>query len=267
VSGRDKTLRRKQDRRSRVRHRPKARRPPPRERKLVYEHPWYGPIPLIEVTTSGADGKLSRHHTWDLSYQPELPPGAIRGDPRAQEFCGMCQEPKYLYLDEPRRCLQCGNAFTFWAREQKFWYETLKFNFASTAVRCVTCRRRRKTQRLALAEIEAARAAVVTTPNDAATQLELARTLVQLHVLTGAGDLNDAIAAARKARRLGHDVPEWRTSYTETWFWEGNAQRRAGRNVQAVAALSRFLRDAPRRGRYAKQVREAEAWLKTEHAV
>jgi hypothetical protein len=36
--------------------------------------------------------------------------------------------PKYFYVDDERECIQCGKQFTFHAAEQKYWYETLKFN-------------------------------------------------------------------------------------------------------------------------------------------
>ena len=41
-----------------------------------------------------------------------------------------------------RRCEDCAHFFIFFAEEQKFWYEVLKFGLDSDCVRCVPCRKR-----------------------------------------------------------------------------------------------------------------------------
>ena len=43
------------------------------------------------------------------------------GDPSAQELSTF-DPPKYFYVDEARTCQQCSQVFTFWAKEQKFWF-------------------------------------------------------------------------------------------------------------------------------------------------
>ena len=117
------------------------RKPTPRRR--VVRHPLYGEIPLIPVP---AAGQPNVRPTWDYDpdYRPPLPPGAIRGNMRAQAFCPMCHVPKYFYVDEAKQCIQCGAPFVFTAREQQFWYEERKANFHSRAVRCQSCRRQRR---------------------------------------------------------------------------------------------------------------------------
>jgi Probable zinc-ribbon domain len=35
--------------------------------------------------------------------------------------------PKFAYVDEVKKCSDCGNEFVFAATEQAFWYETLEF--------------------------------------------------------------------------------------------------------------------------------------------
>src|SRR5262249_6411178 len=96
--------------------------------------------------------------------QSPLPRGAVRGDVSQQVFCSAHNEPKYFYLDESRTCVQCGDGFGFSAREQKFWYERLKFSFRSAPIRCLRCRRQRRSEHalregIARAKAEARRCA------------------------------------------------------------------------------------------------------------
>jgi hypothetical protein len=46
------------------------------------------------------------------------------------------------YFDVKRECVDCGQPFIFFAREQQHWYEELGFGLESDGVRCVPCRRR-----------------------------------------------------------------------------------------------------------------------------
>lgn len=92
-------------------------------------HPLYGDIPLITHTVVGTDGREYPWLEYDPHYKPALPKGAVQGNVAEQIYCRGHYAPKYFYLDEPRDCVQCGERFTFLATEQKFWYESLKFNF------------------------------------------------------------------------------------------------------------------------------------------
>jgi hypothetical protein len=214
---------------------------PPVERR-VDSHPLYGDIPL-------------KVHAWwrhDPNYAPRLPRGAVRGDVRKQQYCTAHDVPKYFYVDEERRCVQCGADFVFEAAEQKYWYETLAFNFGSIPIRCAPCRRRRRTEHALREQIGAARAAVRADGKDPGARLSLARALVEYHERTGQGDLDEAVAEARKATG---GLPD----SSEPVFWEGVAQIRAGRAARGRALLRSFLeRKDPSRGRLAAR---AEAYL------
>lgn len=225
----------------------------------TYPHPLYGAIPLVELAVEW-EGRTYTHDAWDLTYEPKLPTGAVRGNPSAQELASH-DPPKYFYVDDERRCEQCGKDFTFWAAEQKFWYETLRVSPYATAVRCVSCRRCRRTQKAATAELVAAREQLRSDPDNPAMLLELARTLVQQRELSDSGDLDDAIAAARKARRLARTFPRWSNPRAETYLWEGHAQRLSGRESLARTALTEYLHLVTRRGRHTKLVRQVEVWL------
>jgi hypothetical protein len=191
----------------------------------------FGEIPLVERSSSGSDGKVYRWWEPDPDYKPKLPPGAVRGDVRRQVFCSACHEVKYFFLDETRECMQ---SFTFSGTEQKYWYETLRFNFNSVPIRCVRCRRQRRSQSALMQAVAVAKASVQSHPDDPAGQLALARAVVELRNRVGNGSLNEAVSAARKAADL------WPES-AEPLFWEGMAHVLAGRRTKGHGHLSRFL--------------------------
>lgn len=218
----------------------------------VRRSPLFGDIPLVPRSVTGPDGKVWSGWTFDPDYQPPLPAGAVRGDIRKQLYCEMCDVPKYFYVDEERTCAQCGREFAFLAAEQKYWYETLQFNSNSVPIRCVACRRQRRSELALQEQIGRARAAIQKHPDDPAARLALARAVVEYHERTGRGSVDAAVGAARTAGQLW---PESR----EAQFWEGAAQARAGRSGKARAALEDFLARA--RGRERGLVQRARDYL------
>ena len=50
------------------------------------------------------------------------------------------QGPLSTYSDVPKTCFTCNQAFVFSANEQRYWYETLKFNLKSSPKNCPKCR-------------------------------------------------------------------------------------------------------------------------------
>ena len=200
-------------------------------------HPVFGTIPLIEVKATGLRGEDRSWWRYDPDYEPPLPRGAVRGNVRKQVFCFAHHVPKYFYVDEQRGCVQCGQAFTFRAAEQKHWYEVLQFNFGSVPIRCLGCRRQRRSEHALREQIARARAAVRASSADPAAHLSLARAVVEYHQRTGKGNLDQAVAAARKAADLWPEA-------SEAHFWEGLAQDRAGRKSKAGACLHAFMHRA-----------------------
>ena len=78
---------------------------------------------------------------------------ALRAD-RGQQFYGL-GGGVHAYADLERRC-PCGGTFTFSAKEQRHWYETLGFFIDSTARTCKPCRktaRQRKAVHARIAEL------------------------------------------------------------------------------------------------------------------
>ena len=65
--------------------------------------------------------------------------------------------PNYFYVDIPRRCVECRVDFVFAATEQKHWFEEPKFHFDTIPVRCVTCRRKRRSDKVLMIELGSAK--------------------------------------------------------------------------------------------------------------
>lgn len=63
---------------------------------------------------------------------------AIKAEPDLQNQPTV---PVTHYFDMERICRNCQKPFIFFAEEQKYWYETLKFPLASDCVRCPKCRK------------------------------------------------------------------------------------------------------------------------------
>jgi len=214
-------------------------------------HELYGDVPLIRHSSVASNGKTYELWRYDPSFVPELPPGAVAGDVSKQVFYEW-YVPKYFYVNEARHCVQCGEQFTFTAKEQKYWYEVRKFNFRSIPIRCSKCRRLRRSEHALRQEIAHGRRAIEESPDDPSTHQALARAIVEYHERTGAGHLDDALAAARKARTLWPESPE-------PDLWEGIAQARAGRRKRAHECLSRFVKRA--RGRFSHFESKARPYL------
>jgi hypothetical protein len=133
-----------------------------------------------------------------------------------------------------RRSAQCGRDFVFTAAEQKHWYETLKFHFDSTAIRCVECRRQRRNAVALHARVGEAKRALAAHPDEPTHQLALARALVTLREATGGGDLAEMVAAARGAQRDA-------SLAAVGLYCEAVAHEMAGRRAKAVALFERLV--------------------------
>lgn len=223
-----------------------------KQKQETIHHRLYGEIPLVE-RRSEYNGKVYVRMTPDLTYQPPMPKGAVRGNPLAQHFC--CDFPKYFYLDEQRTCVQCGRSFVFYAKEQRFWYEVLHFNFGSTAIRCLDCRKRQRTEHSLREQIATVLKGLETRRDDPDLCLDLARATVQYREMTGEGNLDRAIAAARKASS------QWRGA-AEPLYWEGKAQYLAGREAKARECFAQFLAKAPSGRRMSELARDARSLLR-----
>lgn len=210
---------------------------------------FYGKVPARWLPYNGEGGSCC----WvaDPDYRPALPPGAIRGDVSKQIYCKLCHVPRYYYVDAQRECVQCGKAFVFSAREQKYWYETLHFHFDSTAIRCAACRRLKRSERGVQVQLFEATSNLRGHEADPGRLLDFARAVVALREMCGEGKVADAIAACRKARACSSEA-------VAAWYWEGRCHALAGRAAKARDCFERFLEAANGDARYEKLTRDAE---------
>ncbi len=209
---------------------------------------------MQSVVGTWATGEVSTHWEYDPTYEPPMPRGAVRGDVLAQQFCTMCHVPKYFYVDEPKRCVQCDSDFVFTAAEQKFWFETLKFNFSSTAIRCRACRKKRRSASAVGRQLADAVVAATASPDDAGVLLALAEATLHQAERSGSANFNRALAGVRHARRL---VP----GLHEALYWEARCHAAAGRAARAREAFQAFIVAAANSARTGKLVRHARAEL------
>lgn len=245
-------------RRERLRPKKRVSAPPPERPRTVIDRR-FGEIPLVAVTYTDARGAPHTTYTYDPDYAPPLPPGAVRGDVRRQHFCGMCHTPRYFYVDIERVCQECRAPFTFGAAEQKYWYETLKFHFDSTATRCPACRRKRRSDRYLQGRLVEAKRRVAASEADHFAWLAVAEAIVQLFRQTNTGSLDEALAAARRARKSmrGHPV----RGAAEASYWEATCHALAGRARRARSGYHEFLEAGPRGRHQLELAKDARRWL------
>jgi len=99
------------------------------------KHPRYGQRPRF---TDVVVQKVPGFHT---VIQPEhaIDGTAIEADVNRQYYTTV---PVRYYLDSVWDCVDCGRPFIFFAEEQKYWYETLRFYVWTGCKRCIDCRNR-----------------------------------------------------------------------------------------------------------------------------
>lgn len=110
------------------------------------EHPIFGREPRFTGLNPQTDygGDIFLH--WHSPETCRIPNTAVAADFAEQLPATV---PVTHYYDVIRTCRDCNQKFIFFADEQKFWYEDMKFRLESDCIRCVDCRKTK--QRLALA--------------------------------------------------------------------------------------------------------------------
>ena len=92
------------------------------------DHPRYGHQPRVtglNPDTNYADVFLH----WHSGKEYRIPNTAIPADLSRQAKATV---PVTHYFDVRRQCRDCGRPFIFFAEEQKYWYEELKFKLDAT---------------------------------------------------------------------------------------------------------------------------------------
>jgi hypothetical protein len=104
-----------------------------------------------ERRSAGARGlaskaKLPRKHgrgpaNKEQEALPKLPKGAILADQTKHAPHNSYGPPEY-YVDQTRKCRDCGKEFTWTSKRQRYWFEVLKIPIHVQAVRCSVCGRK-----------------------------------------------------------------------------------------------------------------------------
>ena len=66
------------------------------------------------------------------------PQSVLAGDATKQNYS---LYPRAYYVDTLKECGTCGRPFIFFAKEQRFWFETLRFYVDANCALCPVCRR------------------------------------------------------------------------------------------------------------------------------
>jgi len=106
--------------------------------KSFVTHPKYGNEPLV------TNYKLSQEEREYLNLYFEkdsyFPNTVIVADLNKQN----CLYGLRLYVDVKVKCRDCHRSFIFFAQQQQYWFETLKFWIDSCCIRCYDCRQKRR---------------------------------------------------------------------------------------------------------------------------
>jgi len=103
---------------------------------MYLNHPRYGNRP-ITTNTSVTIEEIEKGH-WRYSSLKYFPNTAILADIKKQNYAIF---PRTLYVDIEEQCETCSKVFIFFAQEQQYWFETLRFWVDSHCTHCFECRR------------------------------------------------------------------------------------------------------------------------------
>lgn len=102
----------------------------------VVPHPRYGSeIIPSDQGTDEAPIEVTRYSFTEVRF----PESAIMADQSKHNFSTMSHLK--WYMDTLLDCRTCHRPFLFFAREQQYWYETLRFRLESVCVNCYDCRK------------------------------------------------------------------------------------------------------------------------------
>ena len=105
--------------------------------KNYVPHPRYGSQPITSGHVYSKDEIESAHWRYaSLKYFPET---AIPAEAEKQNYA---EYSRKLYVDIEESCKGCQREFIFFALEQKYWFEELKFWVDSHCIKCINCRKR-----------------------------------------------------------------------------------------------------------------------------
>ncbi|MGB7343241.1 MAG: zinc-ribbon domain containing protein [Pirellulaceae bacterium] len=101
------------------------------------EHPRYGRGPRLTGRNPVAKHFRAVHIHWNATSDTRIPNTAVTATTCNQRDAIY---PVTHYYDVKRCCVDCGRMFIFFAEEQRYWYEVLRFKLDADCKRCVPCR-------------------------------------------------------------------------------------------------------------------------------
>lgn len=104
--------------------------------EVFVPHPRYGAVPVVSGLAV-TEETIRRAH-WRYDKAKIFPESAILADTSKQNYA---LYPRSYYVDIVRQCVCCQRSFIFFAREQRHWFETLRFYVDADSVHCPECRK------------------------------------------------------------------------------------------------------------------------------
>jgi len=98
-------------------------------------HPRYGNA--VRKSICVVSEKVVRESFWRYRGECIFPESAIAADTSLQVYTVLSRP---WYVDILKKCATCGRPFLFFAEEQRYWYEFLKFTVDADCIRCSECR-------------------------------------------------------------------------------------------------------------------------------
>jgi hypothetical protein len=153
----------------------------PTEYTSFVEHPRYGKRPRftgLDVVDS-LDGSVYCH--WHSPPGVRVPGTAIAADASRQAEATLHVTH---YFDAKRVCRKCERPFLFFAEEQKYWYEDLRFPLEADCLHCPPCRKDEQRLRAARQKYDAFLDKTERSPMDTLELVECGLLLVESGVFS-----------------------------------------------------------------------------------
>ncbi len=153
-------------------------------------HPRYGKTPALH----GEDfSHAARFGIYQFQPAWTFPATRIRADESKQNYSVI---PKKEYVDVLCRCRECRRWFIFFAKEQQYWFEELRFFVDSTCVHCPECRHTRRHRHREEQEFASLQKETQPTPEQITRLLELTIALWHRQFIRKRSQLDSTIRIA-----------------------------------------------------------------------
>ena len=162
-------------------------------------HPRYGAAPQASGLEY-SEGQI-RAGFWRHQREHLFAESVLVADASKQNYSVF---PCEFYVDVLRTCRDCSRPFIFFAREQRYWYETLRFSTDADCVLCSPCRRDARSVRRRLRRYSDLRHKQTKSPKDLMFLVDDGAYLVARGVLRNLSTLGQLKNEALKA------IPDYR---------------------------------------------------------